>query len=437
MSFPRGNESGASMIDVTSAACFSCPHCGLLCDDLSLVGERSGAQVIGNACAIGHAAFTRALAAAALPPRVDGAAVDLDTAVGAAAAILARARQPLIGGLATDVAGMRAALALADRCGAIVDHMNGGARLRNLSALQGAGWVATTLAEVKNRAELIIFVGTDVVGRFPRFFERFVWNSETLFGLQPARRELVYLGGGLDISAGIAPDGRAPLHIPCEIARIGEAFGVLRALLAGRSVHAAEAAGVAMEDWRELARKMSQASYGVVVWVAADLDFPHADVSVRSLCGLLKDLNAATRFAGLPLGGSDADLTADAVALWQTGFPLRSRVGVGGPAYDPFHHATQRLLDANEADAMVWIGAIDPKRTPPATAAPTVVLGAAGMQPSREPEVFIPVGTPGVDHAGHLLRADTVVVMRLEALRPASLPSVAQVASAIERALPC
>lgn len=412
----------------------TCPYCGLLCDDLTL-GAAAGAP--GNACVISRAAFERALAAPAGAARVDGAAVSLAAAIDAAAAILARARQPLIAGLATDVGGMRAVMALADRRGAIIDHMNADAKLRNLLALQAGGWVSTTLAELKNRADLIVFAGTDVVSRFPRFFERFVWNAETLFGLQPSRRELIYLGRGLDTSPGVAPDGRRPTHMPCEIEKLGEAFGVLRALIAGRSVHAAAAAGVTMEDWRALSDKMRRARYGVVVWSAADFDFPHADAGVRGLCELIKDLNATTRFAALPLGGNDGDFTANAVALWQTGLPFRSRLGAGGPYYDPHHFAASRLLDRDEVDALLWISAIDPARRPPPTAAPTVVLGAAAMQLEREPEVFIPVGTPGVDHAGYLLRADKVVVMRLAALRQSVLPSVAQVATAIEQALPC
>jgi formylmethanofuran dehydrogenase subunit B len=53
----------------------------------------------------------------------------------------------------------------------------------------------------------------------------------------------------------------------------------------------------------------------------------------------------------------------------------------------------------------------------------------------REPEVFIPVGTPGLDHASHLFRCDRVVALSLGQLRESSLSSVAEVLTAIEAAL--
>jgi formylmethanofuran dehydrogenase subunit B len=53
----------------------------------------------------------------------------------------------------------------------------------------------------------------------------------------------------------------------------------------------------------------------------------------------------------------------------------------------------------------------------------------------REPAVFIPVGTPGLDHAGHLFRTDRVVALPLRQLRESSLPSVAEAIAAIEVAL--
>ena len=44
----------------------------------------------------------------------------------------------------------------------------------------------------------------------------------------------------------------------------------------------------------------------------------------------------------------------------------------------------------------------------------------------REPDVFIPVGTPGIDHAGTVFRIDSIVSLPLGALRVATLPSVAE-----------
>jgi formylmethanofuran dehydrogenase subunit B len=53
----------------------------------------------------------------------------------------------------------------------------------------------------------------------------------------------------------------------------------------------------------------------------------------------------------------------------------------------------------------------------------------------EEPDIFIPIGTPGIDHTGHAYRLDNVVAIRLKKLRDTELPSTAEVLMAIEQAL--
>jgi formylmethanofuran dehydrogenase subunit B len=415
--------------EVSNAAC---PFCGLVCDDL-VVGSAAGRLTVkANGCSLATAAFGGAEAAPDAGPRVGGRPTSLVEAVREAARLLRNARLPLIGGLATDVDGARAAGRLADRLGGVLDHMNSATFLRNVMVLQDTGWITTTLSEVRNRADLLIIAGGDVVSRFPRFFERCVANQETLFD-EERRCEVIFLGPGLH--PGTTLPGLSPSVIPCDVANLAEAFGLLRAVLAGRPVRAAGAAGMPLATWTSLASRMKRAKYGVVAWVARDFEFPHAELTVQSLCELVKDLNRETRFSGLPLGGSDADMTADSVHLWQTGFGSRTSFAQGIPENDSYHHSTARLLARGEADALVWISSLNETRTPPSTTIPTILLGRSGMALEREPQVFIPVGIPGIDHAGHLFRTDRVVALPLLQLRTSALPSVADALAAIDAAL--
>ncbi len=410
----------------------ACPFCGLVCDDL-VVG-RSGDQlaITANGCTIASAAFGRAGAADDGRPRIGGRPTSLAAAAREAARLLRTSRLPLIGGLATDVDGARAAGRLADRLGGVLDHMNSTTFLRNVMVLQDGGWITTTLSEVRNRADLLVVAGGDLVSRFPRFFERCVANQETLFG-DGRRCEVIFLGPGLP--AGTTLPGLSPTVIPCDVTRLVEAVGLLRALLPGRPVQALGAAGIPLATWTALIERMKRAKYGVMVWAAGDFEFPHAELTIQSLCELVKELNRGGRFSGLPLGGSDGDMTADAVHLWQTGFGSRTSFGQGIPENDGYHHSTARLLARGEADVLMWISSLNESRTPPATTIPTIVLGRCGMSLEREPEVFIPVGIPGIDHAGHLFRSDRVVALPLLKLRPSALPSVADALAAIDAAL--
>ena len=93
------------------------------------------------------------------------------------------------------------------------------------------------------------------------------------------------------------------------------------------------------------------------------------------------------------------------------------------------------MLQKNEADALLWVSSFNEKRAQPETTIPTVVLGRSGMSFSKEPDVYIPVATPGIDHSGHVYRTDSVVALPLRKLRESALPSVAQVVAEIEKAL--
>lgn len=412
-----------------------CPFCGLACDDLSIAVALDRVEVTAKGCLLSRTAFARAGHPAMQQPRVKGVVAPLADATAHAASILAAAHLPLIAGLATDVAGARSALALADRVGAVTDHLGSAAKLRNLLVLQDAGWITTTLSEVRNRGDLLILVGTDVVSRFPRFFERIVWVRETMFDLDPAAREIVYLGEAANTDAGIAPDGRRPTTIACENRRLGEVLGALRAVVAGRRVPRDEIAGVPLAALEALGARMKLSKYGVAVWAAGDLDFPHAELAVQTLTDLVRDLNQTTRFSGLALAGTDGDYTFNQAHTWQTGFPFRTSLATGHPVYDPYHHGTDRLIASGEADALLWVSSLNPARVPPATAIPTIVLGHGSMQLPREPEVFIPVAIPGVDDNGHFFRADKVVTLPLRKLRDSQTVSAAAALDAILKAV--
>src|SRR5690606_23031789 len=147
------------------------PACGRLCDGFSV---RAGAalELIGSDCPRARAGLAAFDGLGLVTPSVDGASASLDAALDAAADRLAAARLPLFGGLATDVQGMRALYRLANVGGAILDHAHGEAMMPALRMLQDRGQMFTTLAEIRNRADLIVCIGTDAVSNFPEFFRR-------------------------------------------------------------------------------------------------------------------------------------------------------------------------------------------------------------------------------------------------------------------------
>jgi formylmethanofuran dehydrogenase subunit B len=410
----------------------SCPFCGLLCDDLEI--ERNGAtlKILKNSCDKAIAGFERRLPPAS--PTVNGKDVEQAKAIMAAAALIREAKFPLIGGLATDVDGMRAAMALAERSGGVIDHALSEAQYRNFKVLQTSGWITSTLTETRNRADLIIVLG-DVHKMHPRFFERVVRAPDSMFDTRPPKRTVVLIGKGLDLSVAEGPRTGEIIGLDCPIERVGEVLGAVRSRFRGMPLQSLDIDGVRLADIDRLAELCRKASYGVIAWAPPILDFPHADLTVAQIADFVKDINQTSRFAGLPLGGNEGAVTAGAVCSWQSGYPLRNSYASGAPDHDPYRYAIGRMLAAGEGDLLVWISSFTPGLTPPATDLPTVVLGTPGMKFAQPPAVFIPVGTPGMDHAGSIVRCDSVVSLPLRNLHRSELPRAADILAAIEAAL--
>ncbi len=436
----------------------TCPFCGLLCDDLEIARTGTTLKVLKNGCPRSAAGFERVLPPA--KPQVGGRDVELKEAIAAAAASIKAANLPLFGGMATDVDGARAMMALADRAGGVVDHALSEAQYRNLRVLQTSGWITSTLTETRNRADLIIIAGSDVQKLHNRFFERIVCPPQSMFD-DVGKRTIVFIGEGLDTSAAKGPRIGEVITVPCPSARLPEVLGVLEARLRGAPLNVQDApapkrsgilsallsrsrgagaeseeiAGVKLSLIDAVAEKCKAAHYGVIVWAPPSLNLPQADLAVHLICEIVKDLNVTTRFAGLSLGGSEGTPSAASVATWQTGYPLRMSFANGKPEYDSYRYSIGRMLSENEGDLLLWLASFTTDLGPPATRIPTIVLGTPGIRMSQPPHVFIPVGTPGVDHAGCLVRCDNVVSLPLKDLGRARLPRAADVLAAIEKAI--
>lgn len=428
MTNPTARDAKAERAETEIYHDVTCPFCGILCDDLTV--ERTGhtLKVLKNSCGRSTAGFERKLPPSC--PQVGGKDVDLDTAIKAAAKLIRGSKLPLYGGLATGVEGMRAVMALADRSGGIVDHALSEAQYRNFRVLQTQGWVMSTLTEVRNRADLIIVIGSDVHKIHQRFFERIAAPSESMFDVTAKKRTIVFLGSGPDL-----PDVGKVVTLPCTIPNVGPLIGALRARLRGFRLKNFNLDGVTLADIDGLAELCRKAAYGVITWAPPSIAIPHGEMTVGQIAGLARDLNQTQRFVGLALGGAEGAVTAGAVSTWQAGYPLRVSYASGAPEFDPYRYSIGRMLAADEADLLVWIASISPDLSPPATSAPTIVLGTPGLKLNQPPAVFIPVGTPGVDHAARLVRVDNVVSLPLKDLGRAPLPRVPDILAAIQAAL--
>jgi formylmethanofuran dehydrogenase subunit B len=411
----------------------ACPFCSLLCDDLSIRNDKDKLTVERHGCAKAIKNFERN--EPKVNPTIHGENVSMDEAVNHAASILRIAKQPLFAGSSTDVEGSRELMALAEKSGAILDHVHGDAMMNNTLVLQNKGWIMTTLAELKNRADLVIFIGTDASSRYPRFFERLIWDQASLAGLKKNARDIVYIGDGLDTRSGTSPDGIKPSHIKCSNKEINETVSVIRALLNKVNIQTDSIKPRRLTALKRLCERILSAKYGVIVWDAAEFPASDGDIIIQTISELIKELNKSSRFAGLSLGGNNGGTSFMNVCAWQSGYPMRVNYSEGYPYYDPHSYSTKKILQENTSDALLWLSSFDTSLGIPRTDAPTIVLSRPAKRPAHEAEVYFPIGVPGIDHRGNLMRTDNVVSLPLKKLRDIKLESGSEILNKIRQAI--
>ena len=355
---------------------------------------------------------------------IAGQAATLDAAIEGAAKLLASSRCSLITGLGTDVAGARAAITLAGRIGAIIDHMHSDAILNDLNVMRSSGMLITTPTEAHVGADTLLLIG-------PGFGESWRELPRQLFApLQqdahgsPIERRICCLcparGWSIPASAVVVRGERR--EIPSLLA-------ALRARLADRPIGATP---VLSRKLDQVAVALRAARFGVAVWSPAAIDAP----AIEMLCGLVNDLNDATRFSGLPLVPADNAVGVTETCAWMTGLPVRTGFARACPEHDPWLFDGHRLVAEQEADCVFWISAYRAAAPPWRTKSPTIALTAGNASFDKPPRVHIAVGCPGVDHAGveHLTATGTLAPV--EAKKASEAISVAEVITRIIAALP-
>ena len=384
---------------------WTCPFCPLLCDAFDIAVQADGRlQLAGSDCSRAQQALSRFGATPAAAPRVQGRDCSLDEAIGEAARLLAASRQPLFGGLGTDVAGARALYALACASGAICDAAAGVPLMQATRALQDRGGFGTSLAEVRSRADLVLCLGRRPAAQYPEFDAR--------TGLATDDPRWLVLGEGLAASDWFA-----------SVAR-------LAALVEGRAVEGAPA------ELQVAAQRLQSARYAVIIVETATLG-PQGALLIEMLQRVVATLNRSTRAAMLSLGGADGATTVNGVFTWLSGLPLRTRLGPHGLEHDPVALDAARLVGDGAVDLLLWLASFGTEAPEPAAASassaagalPCIVVGhpALASRTAGPADVFIPVATPGIGHAGHLFRTDGVVMMPLHAAQPTALPRADEV----------
>ena len=392
---------------------FTCPFCSLLCDDIQLSVKNNNFKQLNSNCSIlSHSLKEKIKDQFA---RINGQKTNITEAINNLSSLLKKSKSTLFTGMGTDIKGTQATLKIADKFKCIIDHFSGDSYVKSIKSVQEVGGFFLTLSELKNRSDTIIIIQSSN-DELPRLFERYIFSKNTINDLK--KRKVVFIGNKLPK---FIYKNKKKLHF--DHIKLNS-ISLLNFISSLRNSINSEISEIKDKKIVSLLKLFKQTNYGSILWSVKELDNSISDLIVTEINLLIQDLNKFTRFAGLSLGGSEHILTVNEVLLWQTGFPIRTSFEKGFPVHDIDQFSTKRLIDKKEIELAIWINSFNKKKIIVNKKIKTVLIGIPTHPQKKDVDIFIPVGTPGLDHNSHLLRIDKVVSLPLKKIRNISLPSV-------------
>lgn len=414
---------------------FSCTACSCVCDDLRVTVRDGRIVDYQPFCSRVGTWFTQQNSKPFPGATVRGREVHLNDAIADAARILRGSCAPLFYGLSqSSTEGQRAALALADRLGGTVDTTASEEHGPSIQALQQIGESTSSLGEIRNRADLVIYWGSDPIRTHPRHLERYSTKPGMLTPGGRADRTLIVVDVQKTGTTDLADE-----FLQIEKHRDFEAIWTLRGLLKGIEPAPGTETGLPIGTLRSLAERMKNCRNGVIFFGLGVVRQPTGNRVVQSLLQLVTDLNQRTRFYARRMRAGGDVSGADSVLCWQTGFPFAVNLSRGYPRFCPDEYSASVVLERCEADAAVLIGSthidcFSPTALKHLAKIPTILLEHPFGQIPFEPTIRFTTAIYGIHRRGMAYRMDEIPIP-LRPLLSSNDPSDGEILTRIQQAM--
>ncbi|MEM4735609.1 MAG: formylmethanofuran dehydrogenase subunit B [Candidatus Thorarchaeota archaeon] len=384
-----------------------CTFCGCLCDDIVVEvtdGEISG---VTNCCSISRERFMSVRENRSTGPTIRKSQVTLDEAVQRAAEILSSARRPLIYGLSsTENDAHREAYRIAELVGAVVDNTSSVCHGPTILGTQETGESAGALAEVRHRADMVIYWGSNPAAAHPRHIPRYVRKAGE-YVRDPRQDRKIWL---IDVRP-TTTSKMVDRFIQVEPGFDLEIILSLRSLVKGHTLDVAGVGGVALAELRELADAMMSARYGVLFFGLGLTQSPGRHRNVEAAIRLIQDLNSHTKWTMMPMRGHYNVTGANKTCTWVTGYPFAVDFARGYPRYQPGEYSAVDMLSRGEVDAMLNVAADPVAHFPHGAVREIMRIPVINIDPkinmtSMVAEVNIPSAIAGIECDGAATRMD-------------------------------
>jgi formylmethanofuran dehydrogenase subunit B len=342
---------------------------------------------------------------------------------------------------------------LAEEVNGIIDNTSTICHGPSTLSTQDVGMTSSTLGQIRHRADLIIYWGSNPWSAHPRHIERYTAFPEGRFAKSAWKGYLTKIKASnvkkkiesalrrlqrkekLSVSSlyacpypALLKEGRklvvvdvrrtrtaeiADYFIQVEPNKDYELLQALRALIRDQEVEVDDVAGIPIEYLEEIADVMVNCNFGVLFF-GLGLTMSRGKLrNIDAALSLARDLNMRTKFIIMPMRGHFNVTGADTVFTWQTGFPYAVDFSLGYPRYNPGETSAVDVLLRKESDSALIV-ASDPVANFPRKAVehlvknPLIVIDPHLNATAQMADVVFPSAFVGIEASGTAYRMDHV-----------------------------
>ncbi|WP_321418963.1 formylmethanofuran dehydrogenase subunit B [uncultured Methanomethylovorans sp.] len=395
-----------------------CPVCGASCDDI-VVDFKGDTIDVQNACKMGNAKFQEVVSHHRIREplvRENGKLrpATWDEALDRAAQILVKSRRPFFFmGSETSIEAQEVGLHMGEYLGAAVDSNATICHGPTAMGIQEAGRSGATAGQAKNRADMIIYWGTNPLESMPRHMSRYgvfprgYWTKRGRFD-----RTIV------TVDPRKTPTTEASdLHVQLNPNTDYELLSGLFTIVNGKKPHPSveEITGIPIEVMEQVVTMMKESNF-VSIYVGLGVSSSYGKHrNIEIALNLVKEMNNYTKCVLGALRGHCNVAGFNQLATYLYGYPFGLDFSRGYPRYNPGEYTCVDLLREKDTDATLVMCADLVDHIPAETAEymaqiPTICIDIAPCPTVTVSEVVLPGVIDAMECDGTFYRLDDVPV---------------------------
>ncbi len=402
-----------------------CPFCGCVCDDITIVVENNKIIEAKHACKLGAAKIMGHHRIKAPMMRTDKNGnfkeVSYEEAIDAAAKILVKSKRPLMYGWASALCEVhKKGILLAEELGAIIDNTATVCHGPSTLAVHEKGLPSSTLGQIKNRADVVVFWGSNPAQAHPRHMGRYSVFARGFFSEKGRKgRKIIVVDVRKTDTAGVADE-----YIQVQQGSDYLVLSALRAILSGHGDVVPEAVGgVAKDQLIKLVDTLKAAKFGAIFFGMGLTQSTSRYKNIDNAISLTTELNSFTKYVIMPMRGHYNVTGFGQVCTWETGFATAVDFSRGAPYYNPGETASNDVLIRKEVDAAMIIAADAGAHFPANSVRHLAKIPVVQIDPYWNPttevsDVVIPTAICGVEVEGTAYRMDGVSLRYRKMIEP-------------------